>query len=182
MRTLRREHGRISLMSSAHTAWRTADVRVAETVPAQARGRLAEATELLADARKIDNQNSQALHLLGNIRRRQQKADDTRALLLAAHAERPLDSRILNDLGLANQALGRVAEALNNFENAMACDPQAVGAALNRSNAPAKLNRTDEAIAGFKTLAEEHDDRVDIVANLSAVLEADANSKRPQRP
>lgn len=167
----------MSLMSSAHSAWRTADVRVAEAVRAQARGRLAEATELLADALKIDNQNSQALHLLGNIRRRQQKADDARALLLAAHAERPRDARILNDLGLANQALGRVAEALNNFENALACDPQAVGAALNRSNALAKLNRTEEAIAGFKTLAEEHDDRVDVVANLSAVLEADGQFK-----
>ena len=167
----------MSLMSSAHSAWRTADVRVAEAARAQARGRLAEATELLADALKIDNQNSQALHLLGNIRRRQQKADDARALLLAAHAERPRDARILNDLGLANQALGRVAEALNNFESALACDPQSVGAALNRSNALAKLNRTEEAIAGFKTLAEEHDDRVDVVANLSAVLEADGQFK-----
>ena len=55
----------MSLMSSAHSAWLTADLRVAEAVRAQARGRLAEATELLADALKIDNQNSQALHLLG---------------------------------------------------------------------------------------------------------------------
>ncbi len=163
----------MSLMSSAHSAWRMADVRVAEAVRAQAHGRLAEATELLAEALKIDNQNAQALHVLGNIRRRQQKPDDARALLKAAHAERPRDARILNDLGLANQALGRLVEALNNFESALACDPQSVGAALNRANALAKLNRMDEAVAGFEALAEKHDDRVDIVANLSAVLEAD---------
>lgn len=85
-----------------------------------------------------------------------------------AHEER-VEARV--NLGLVLVERGRPAEALREFERALAEEPESTAAALNRANALIELDRLDAAESALAALVDDVETRGAALWGLAAVYE-----------
>ena len=116
-------------------------------------GRLAEATRLYERILRTDPNQTDALHLLGQIHLQQGAVDQAEALFARAVAARPKAAPYHLTHGLALRRLGRAPEALAAFARAHALDPALAEAHHQAGNVLKNLGRHVEAIAALREAA-----------------------------
>jgi tetratricopeptide (TPR) repeat protein len=115
-------------------------------------GRLTEAEEHYRAVQRAFPQHPGALHGLGSICLRTNRAEDAAVLLARAAALAPRNGAIASDLGSAYLVLGRYEEAAASFEASLRVRPGDAVALMGLGDACSVLGRTDAARAAFTTL------------------------------
>jgi tetratricopeptide (TPR) repeat protein len=126
-------------------------------------GRIPQAEALYQQILRIDQNQPDALHLLGIIARDSGKREMAVELIRRAIQTNPSDPNYYCNLGLTYKALNRPDDAIANFQNAIAIKPDYAEAFNNMGNLFQDMARFDEALVcyrkaiGFKPkFAEAH--------------------------
>lgn len=114
-------------------------------------GRLDEAEALLSEVLQADPNQAEALNALGGVALARKDAARASEILAAAATAFPEDARIIGNLGIAHQMLGRLDDAIICFERATALTPDAD--APLQSLATTRFMAND--IAGARAAAEQ---------------------------
>ena len=120
-----------------------------EAIALHRQGRLSEAEQYYAAVLGQDQQDFDALHLLGLARYQQGRAVEALQLIAAALRAGPHSVDVLSNYGLVLAALGRHEEALVNFDRALALDCDHANALNNRGLTLAALGREAEALVSW---------------------------------
>lgn len=112
--------------------------RIRQTLAA---GELGSAGELLRESARVAPDSALLLHQLGIWLAMQQRYDQALAVLIPLEAQGS-DPELLNDLGIVFFELGRLPEAGQRFERALALDPAHAGYRLNLADTHATLAST----------------------------------------
>ena len=148
-------------------------------------GRLAEAEDIYNRILALDPGHFDSRQLLGAIFL--QRGNYTKALhhIELALKRKPDNVFVLNNHGVALNALGRFADALTSLERAIVLRPDHADAHSNRGNALKALQRFDEALASYDraialrpALAQAHSNRGDVLCALKRFEEALASCDR----
>jgi len=118
----------------------------------QRSGRLAEAAEICSEILRSKARHFEAQHLLGVLRHQQGRSAEAIDLLSAVVKTRP-DPMVLSNFGAVLQDLGRHAEALGVYDQALALDPERAEVHNNRASALIELRRFEEAVAACNRAA-----------------------------
>jgi tetratricopeptide (TPR) repeat protein len=117
-----------------------------QAVQCHRQGRITQAAELCAAVLAVMPRHGEALHLLGILRFEQRRPAEAAELLARAVRIRP-DAAAFAHHGLVMQELGRHAEALASYDNALRLKPDFLDALGNRASALIELGRFEEAVA-----------------------------------
>lgn len=151
-------------------------------------GRIDEAERMCRLVLDTDPREAEALHLLGAIAHR--RGDHDRAIGLIEEATRIAPSRpdFLNTLGVANQALGKTAEAQDCFCGALSLKPDYAAAHNNLGIALRDLKRPQEAERSFfeavrvqPDYAEAHNNRGNVLSELGRLEDAERSLRHAIR-
>jgi len=111
-------------------------------------GRLADAERVYLEVLRQQPTHAEAWHLLGVTALQCGRLDSAVALIGSAIALNA-SAAAHNNRAIALQKLGRLDEALGDFDQAIALEPDYAEAYNNRGDAFRELGRLDEALAGF---------------------------------
>jgi tetratricopeptide (TPR) repeat protein len=114
--------------------------------------------------------NADALHAMGVIRLGRGEAGEALRLIGAAMASNAPTPRMLFDLGLAFNALGRHQKALDSFDLAIQLQPDFSEAHGNRGAMLAALGRYNDAIESYRNALAIKPDFADAYCNLGSAL------------
>jgi tetratricopeptide (TPR) repeat protein len=120
-----------------------------EAIALHRQGRLSEAEQYYAAVLGQDQQDFDALHLLGLARYQQGRAAEALQLIAAALRAGPHTVDVLSNYGLVLAALERHEEALATFDRALALDCDHANALNNRGLTLAALGREAEALVSW---------------------------------
>jgi tetratricopeptide (TPR) repeat protein len=132
----------------------SAPLDLQEAIALHRQGRLSEAEQYYAAVLGQDQQDFDALHLLGLARYQQGRAVEALQLIAAALRAGPHTVDVLSNYGLVLAALGRHEEALVNFDRALALDCDHANALNNRGLTLAALGREAEALVSWDRALE----------------------------
>lgn len=135
-------------------------------------GRLDEALALCGAILREDATHFYALHLASAIALQQARWHEAADLATRALAVRPGHADVLANRGAALRRLGRIAEALADYDAVLAANPAAADARNNRGVALAALGRHEEAIAEYSRVARAAPGRAEAFYNLGVSLAA----------
>lgn len=112
-------------------------------------GRIPQAEALYQQVLRIDQNNPDALHLMGVIAHQAGNYDMAIELINRAIQIKPSDPVYYNNLGPAYKALSRPEEAIASYQHAIAIKPDYADAYSNMGNVLRDQNRFDEALACY---------------------------------
>jgi tetratricopeptide (TPR) repeat protein len=142
-------------------------------------GRFDDARTLYKKVLRRNSGHLNTLHLFGVLCVQVGQPELGAAMLRRAVALDPTVAAIHSVLGTAHEALGRLQEALANYERAGALQPDLVDAHYNRAGVLRKMGRRAEAAAGYETavalapaFAEAHYNLGLVLAELSRPSDA----------
>lgn len=113
---------------------------------------------------------SNALHVLGAVRLRQNDAATAVRLLSQAHAAEPKNAEIMVNLGAAHRANGDPGQASSILKRAVSLAPKNPSAHLNLANALAAARRFEEAAASYRSVLSLSPGHVGAQRELAKVL------------
>jgi tetratricopeptide (TPR) repeat protein len=128
------------------------DQALGEAVALHRQGQLREAERTYARVLKAAPDHFDALNLLGGIKIQQGQFGEAQRLLAAAVKARPEIAAGWTNLGQAQHALKRPADALQAFDKARALAPDDVDILYQHANALISLNRHREALDELQTV------------------------------
>jgi tetratricopeptide (TPR) repeat protein len=117
-----------------------------------------------------DDQNSDALHLLGLIAYQTQQFSDAEGFLSKVIGLKPASAPLHTHYGLVLHSLGRDDEAVRQYEMAIGKNPLFGSAYLNLGIALQSLNRLEEALSSYDTAISIRNDDAEAFNNRGAVL------------
>lgn len=112
------------------------------------------AADALARALTQDPNHPDALVAMGILARRTDRVDEAVTLLERALELRPKDARVLNNLGVAEASRGRWKVAERRWASARSADPDALHIVANEALALEAQERTQDAIARWRSLEQ----------------------------
>ena len=134
-------------------------------------GKLAEAETLYRGILATDEQQFDALHLLGVVRYQQGYNAEAEELIRAARTREPHNVSALSNHGIVLAELERHAEALACYDRALIIEPRHAGVLNNRGTTLKQLGRHAEALACYDRAMAIAPDFADAVSNRGMVLE-----------
>jgi tetratricopeptide (TPR) repeat protein len=114
--------------------------------------------------------SADAWHLLGVIATHRGQPEIAVGLIERGLAQRPDDAGFLLNLGVAQQALGRAADATESFRKAVERKPDFAEAHNNLANVLHLQGKTDEAVGHWRRALELRPDYAEAHQNLAGVL------------
>jgi predicted O-linked N-acetylglucosamine transferase (SPINDLY family) len=134
-------------------------------------GLLSEAQEIYCQILKIDNQNPDALHLLGVIDYQTGKFQDAVQKISQAISINPVVALYYSNLGNALQELKQFEASLKCYEKAISINPNCLEAFSNRGVALQELSRWSEAVSSFDTAIDIKPDYAEAYSNKGVSLQ-----------
>lgn len=127
------------------------------------------AREEYLEVLQTDENNADAIHLLGVLD--MQSGDNVKALerLLRASELQPGAVNILSNLGSAQRRLGKFEDALATYQKAISLDPAHAECYHNMGVALRAQKRNDEAVICFRKAIELRPNYVEAIRNLTAI-------------
>lgn len=119
---------------------------------------------------------SNALHVLGAVRLRQNDSATAVRLLSQAQAAEPRNPEILINLGAAFRADGQAEKAAETLQNAVRLAPQNPSAHLNLANALAAADKPEAAAGAYRRVLELAPGHVGAQSELARVLNETGNA------
>jgi predicted O-linked N-acetylglucosamine transferase (SPINDLY family) len=147
-----------------------------QAVALQKNGHVAEAERLYLDLLAADPGNFRAQNSLGIIRFQQGRYDEALALIGASLTSNS-NAETLSNYGNVLQALGRLDEALESYDKALAIEPSLINALYNRGITLSNMKRMTDALASYDKALEIAPDDAGIRMNRVSIL---VDLKRPQ--
>ena len=135
-----------------------------QAVALQKSGRVAEAELLYLDLITADPDNFRAQNSLGIIRFQQGRYAEALALI-GACLKSNSSAETLSNYGNVLQALGRLDEAVESYDKALAIEPRLVNALYNRGVTLSNMKRMADALASYDKALEIAPDDADIWMN-----------------
>jgi tetratricopeptide (TPR) repeat protein len=117
-------------------------------------GRLGEAERIYVAVLDREPANPDALHLLGMIALQAGQPAAAVDLLSKALVGNPGAAGIYSNRAVALAALGRIGEAVADYDRAIALKPDFIEAHLNRANALSRLRQFEAALQGYDAVVE----------------------------
>jgi len=111
-----------------------------------------------------------ALHLLGMIALRNSQTQRGIELIAQALQHNPTSALAYSNLGHAYQGLGNYLEAIAQFDQALAIDPDYLAVHFNRAASLSGLKRYEEAVAGYERVIELAPGTIEAWTNLGNAL------------
>jgi len=113
-------------------------------------GRLSDAQRIYTGILAREPDNAEALHLMGILAIQGRNPAAAVELLTRALAKGPGAAAIHANRAVALTALGRLDDAVADYDRAIALQPSLVEAHVNRANVLVRLDRLGEALAGYE--------------------------------
>jgi LPS sulfotransferase NodH/Flp pilus assembly protein TadD len=127
---------------------------------------------------RVDPEHVDCTHNLGLLRLEQGKPEEAAVLLARAVAKEPASARLLNNYGVAIDALKRHDEAVVHFTRALVLQPNYAECHNNLGNSLQMLGRFDEALQNYQKALALKPDYVDAHRNLGRALLGHAAASR----
>jgi tetratricopeptide (TPR) repeat protein len=134
-------------------------------------GRAAHAERVCREILSVDPGHAQTLHLLGLIEHQRGRSDESIEHIRTAIMRDGRDPAFHHNLGNILRALGRLAEAINCYERALALAPTLVDALYNLGNTYQDLGQPERAAAYFERALRLNPDAIELHNNLGIALQ-----------